>query len=55
MVFENGVKNIQATAYNGAHTVTLYADIRINIQGAHSVLSSQRVFIGYRTSYTFSS
>ena len=21
MVFENGVKNIQATAYNGAHTV----------------------------------
>ena len=26
MVFENGVKNIQAAAYNGAHTV-------VNFQG----------------------
>ena len=24
MVFENGVKNIQAAAYNGAHTVHTY-------------------------------
>ena len=24
MVFENGVKNIQAAAYNGAHTVDIF-------------------------------
>ena len=24
MVFENGVKDIQAAAYNGAHAVALY-------------------------------
>ena len=28
MVFENGVKNIQAAAYNGAHTVTK-SDIKV--------------------------
>ena len=26
MVFENGVKNIQAAAYNGARTVIMYSE-----------------------------
>ena len=34
MVFKNGVKDIQAAAYNGAHTVTLnYKSGRFEIMG----------------------
>jgi hypothetical protein len=30
MVFENGVKNIQAAAYNGARTVYMYIHVGVN-------------------------
>ena len=38
MVFENGVKNIQAVAYNGAHTV--HISIATNSKSQKSVLCS---------------
>ena len=37
MVFGNGVKNIQAVAYNGARTVYYFYKPHYEIGGAHTV------------------
>ncbi len=49
MVFENGVKNIQAAAYNGARTVYGYRTRAIITRGLYTfypIFESQNIFQG---------